>query len=58
MMIFQEETEEGGVSSLKPVYQGDSFGVLTEPVVILHSLTSSEYVNQNGIDGYHVGTVV
>ena len=50
MMIFEDEMEGGGVKPvLKPApQQGDAFGVLSGLVVILHSLSSSEYVHVCG----------
>ena len=44
MMVFQEKMEEGSeTATMKPApADKEALGLLPEPVVILHSLTSSE----------------
>ncbi len=44
MMIFQEESKSGHVVMKPAPSKKDAFGVVSGPVVILHSLSSSEYV--------------
>ena len=46
MMVFQEQVGDSDAPGpvMRPVPKKDNLGVLSEPVVILHSLSSSEYV--------------
>ena len=51
MMVFQEEASAAGCDggTMQPAPHKAALGLLPEPVVVLHSLNSSEYV----IDRYY-----